>query len=54
VAVAPNPSKALHITALVERSAFIIWGARRLGEIHHLPEKVDKSFAGVYEYMRQN
>ena len=20
----------------------------------HLPEKVDKSFAGVYEYMRQN
>jgi L-fuculose-phosphate aldolase len=54
VAVAPNPSKALHITALVERSAFIIWGARQLGEIHHLPEKVDKSFAGVYEYMRQN
>jgi len=54
VAVAPNPSKALHITALVERSAFIIWGARQLGDIHHLPEKVDKSFAGVYEYMRQN
>ena len=54
VAVAPNPSKALHITALVERSAFIILGARQLGEIHHLPEKVDKSFAGVYEYMRQN
>ena len=54
VAVAPSPAKALHITALVERSAFIIWGARQLGEIHHLPEKVDKSFAGVYEYMRQN
>jgi len=54
VAVAPTPSKALHITALVERSAFIIWGARQLGEIHHLPEKVDRSFAGVYEYMRQN
>jgi L-fuculose-phosphate aldolase len=54
VAVAPTPSKALHITALVERSAFIIWGARQLGEIHHLPEKVDKSFAGVYEYLRQN
>jgi L-fuculose-phosphate aldolase len=54
VAVAPTPTKAMHITALVERSAFIIWGARQLGEIHHLPEKVDQSFAGVYEYMRQN
>jgi L-fuculose-phosphate aldolase len=54
VAVAQNPAKAMHITALVERSAFIIWGARQLGEIHHLPEKVDKSFAGVYEYLRQN
>ncbi len=54
VAVGPTPSKALHITALVERSAFIIWGARLLGEIHHLPEKVDRQFAGVYEFMRQN
>ena len=54
VAVGPSPAKELHITALVERSAFIIWGARQLGEIHHLPEKVDKQFAGVYEYMRQN
>ena len=54
VAVAPNPSKALHITALVERSAQIIWGAGQLGDVHHLPEKVDKSFASVYEYLRQN
>ena len=52
VAVAPTPGKAMHITALVERSAKIIWGARQLGEIHHLPEKVDKSFASVYEYLR--
>ena len=52
VAVAPTTSKAMHITALVERSAKIIWGARQLGEIHHLPEKVDKSFASVYEYLR--
>jgi L-fuculose-phosphate aldolase len=44
VAVAQNPSKALHITALVERSL--------LGEVNHLPEKVDKSFASVYEFMR--
>lgn len=54
VAVAPTPAKALHITALVERSAQIIWGARQLGEIVHLPAKVDASFASVYEYLRAN
>jgi L-fuculose-phosphate aldolase len=54
VAVAPTPAKALHITALVERSAQIIWGARQLGEIFHLPAKVDASFASVYEYLRAN
>jgi L-fuculose-phosphate aldolase len=52
VAVAPTPAKALHITALVERSAQIVWGASMLGEVHHLPEKVDQSFASVYEFMR--
>jgi L-fuculose-phosphate aldolase len=52
VAVGPNPSKVLHITALVERSARIIWGARMLGEVHHLPETVDKTFASYYGYMR--
>lgn len=54
VAVGPTPAKALHVTALVERSARIIWGARQLGAIHLLPEKVDRQFAGVYEFMRQN
>jgi len=54
VAVAPTMPKAMHITALVERSAQIIWGARQLGEIHHLPAKVDAGFAGVYEYLRAN
>lgn len=53
VAVAQSPAKALHITALVERSAYIVWGARQLGDIHSLPEGVDRKFAGVYEYMRQ-
>lgn len=52
VAVGPDPAKSLHITALVERSAQIIWGARLLGAVHHLPEEVDKSFASVYEFMR--
>lgn len=46
------PAKSLHITALVERSAEIIWGAALLGEVHHLPEEVDRSFASVYELMR--
>ncbi|MHB8467779.1 MAG: L-fuculose-phosphate aldolase [Acidimicrobiales bacterium] len=54
VAVGPNPDKALHITALVERTAQIIWGARQLGTIHELPEKVNRDFANVYGYLRQN
>ncbi len=52
VAVGPHPDKVLHITALVERSAQIIWGARLLGQVHHLPGEVDQSFASVYEFMR--
>jgi L-fuculose-phosphate aldolase len=54
VAAAQSPAKALHITALVERSAFIVWGAHQLGDIHHLPEGVDRKFAGVYQYLREN
>ena len=52
VAVAPTMAKAMHNTALVERSATIIWGARQLGPVHPLPEKVDRDFRGVYEYLR--
>jgi L-fuculose-phosphate aldolase len=52
VAVAPTVEKAMHITALVERSAQIIFGASQLGQVHHLPEKVDASFSSVYEYLR--
>jgi L-fuculose-phosphate aldolase len=52
VAVATDMHKAMHITALVERSAKIIWGAKQLGAIHPLPEKVNKRFMGVYPYMR--
>jgi len=54
VAVAPTPAKAMHITALVERTAQIVWGASQIGDVHHLPEKVDASFASVYEYLRTN
>ena len=54
VAVAPSPDRALHITALVERSAKIVWGARQLGNTHQLPEKVNQEFASIYGYLREN
>jgi L-fuculose-phosphate aldolase len=52
VAVGPDPARALHITALVERSAHIIWGASLMGEANALPQEVDRSFGSIYEYMR--
>lgn len=52
VAVGPSPAKALHIVALVERTAQIAWGARALGGIAPIPEKVNNDFAGVYQLMR--
>lgn len=54
VAVGPNPDKALHITAVVERSAQIVYGARVLGPLMPLPEQVDTGFASIYQYLRQN
>jgi L-fuculose-phosphate aldolase len=52
VAVAQTPAKALHIVALVERTAQIAWGARALGGPAPLPEKTANDFAGVYQLMR--
>jgi L-fuculose-phosphate aldolase len=52
VAIGTTMQKTMHNTALVERSAKIIWGAKQLGAIHPLPEKVNANFAGVYPYMR--
>lgn len=52
VAIGPNPAKALHIVALVERTAQIAWGARALGGNVPIPEKVNNDFAGVYQLMR--
>jgi L-fuculose-phosphate aldolase len=54
VAVGPKPSTVLHITALVERSAHIVWGAKVLGQVQHLPEQVNDGFAAIYGYLRQN
>jgi L-fuculose-phosphate aldolase len=52
VAVGPSPARALHITALIERSAQIVWGARALGQIHTLPDDVNSTFATYYQFMR--
>lgn len=54
VAVGPKPSTVLHITALVERSAKIEWGARALGGSHPLPPEVNKNFHNIYKYLRDH
>ena len=54
VAVGPRPDKVLHVTALVERTAQIVWGARALGGPVPIPEDVNTNFAAVYGYLRQN
>jgi L-fuculose-phosphate aldolase len=54
VAVGPRPDKVLHITALVERTAQIVWGAQALGGPVPIPEDINRNFAGVYTYLRAN
>ena len=54
VAVGPRPDKVMHITALVERTAQIVWGARALGGPVPIPEDVNRNFAMVYGYLRAN
>jgi L-fuculose-phosphate aldolase len=54
VAVGPKPSTVLHITALVERSAQIEWGARLLGGSTPLPAEVNQNFLNIYNYLREH
>ncbi len=54
VAVGPRPDKVLHITALVERTAQIVWGACALGGPVPIPDDVNRNFASVYGYLRAN
>jgi len=55
VAVSARPDAALKITALVERNAEIIVGARMLGALHELPDDVNREFAGIYTgFLRTN
>jgi L-fuculose-phosphate aldolase len=52
VAVGTTPERAVHVTALVERAAQIVWGARALGPIHGLPPGSESAFAAIYLLMR--
>lgn len=52
VAVGPRPDRVLHVTALVERTAQIIWGATALGGAVPIPAQVNQNFAAVYNYLR--
>jgi L-fuculose-phosphate aldolase len=54
VAVGPQPDKVMHITALVERTAQIVWGAKALGGPVDIPEDVNRNFGMVYGYLRAN
>jgi L-fuculose-phosphate aldolase len=54
VAVGPRPDKVLHVTALVERTAQIVWGAKALGGPVPIPDDVNAGFAGIYTYLRAN
>jgi L-fuculose-phosphate aldolase len=54
VAVGPRPDKVLHVTALVERTAQIAWGAKALGGPVPIPEEINSNFAAVYGYLRAN
>lgn len=52
LAVGATPAKALHVTALVERSAQIVWGAGLLGKPVPIPADVADRFAAYYGYLR--
>lgn len=51
-AVAKTPREVLHVAALIERTAEIVWGARQIGEITPIPQDVQDTFAGYYRYGR--
>ena len=51
-AVGRTPKDVLHVAALVERTAEIVWGARALGQVVPLPDEVGATFQGYYRYGR--
>ncbi len=51
-ACAKTPKDALHVAALVERTAEVVWGARALGPIIGVPEAIGAKYASYYRYGR--
>jgi L-fuculose-phosphate aldolase len=51
-AAGKDPADALHVAELVERTAEIVWGALRLGDIVPLPQATEDTFAGYYRFGR--
>jgi L-fuculose-phosphate aldolase len=54
VAVGKDPADVLHVTACVERTAEIVFGAMGLGGAVPIPDEINKNFQGVYRYLRTN
>lgn len=52
VAIGADPYSALRVTALVEKVAQIVIGARTIGGEASVPEQVKQNFHGVYQLMR--
>jgi len=52
VTIGKDPEDALHAALVVEHNAHIVWGARALGELVPIPEKVNADFANIYDYIR--
>src|SRR5262245_23923488 len=50
--VGKDPQDAMHVAALVERTAQIVWGAQLLGEVVPIPDDVNKTFSGYYRFGR--
>jgi len=44
--------EALHVAALVERTAEVVWGARALGPIVEVPAEIGAKYASYYRYGR--
>lgn len=52
VCVGKSVDDALHSALVVEHNAEIMWGAMALGGVVPIPEKTQKNFAGVYDFIR--
>ena len=52
VAIGADPYSAMRVTALVEKVAQIVIGARAIGGEVAVPEDVKANFHGIYQLMR--